>query len=43
LLIASGVQVAFDRRFLPALHHGQPGRFAVLAKLPGEVQDVSQT
>ena len=40
--MTSDVQVAFDRRFLPALHHGRSGRFAVLAKLPGEVQDVPE-
>jgi len=40
--MASDVQVGFDRRFLPALHHGRSGRFAILAKLPGEGQDVPQ-
>ena len=40
LLIASNVQVAFARRCLPALHHGRSGRFAVLAKFPGEGRDV---
>jgi len=40
--MASDVQVALNWRFLPVLHHGQSGRFVVLAKLPGEAQDVSQ-
>ena len=37
--ILCGVRLA---KRTPALHHGQSGRFAILAKLLGEVQDVPE-
>ncbi len=39
--MASVVQVALERRFLPVLHHGPAGTIAVLATVPGEGEDRS--